>query len=167
MEITAHQYKQLVVQSITDRIDELVVGAFLFRADNKVLLLKRREDDFFGGFFELPSGNVEREEHLADALIREIDEETGLRISNRQILAYVDRMDYRSQTRGLMKRQLNFAVELSTKDPIVRLSSDHNEFCWIGIDSITNFDDVLNASLKSFFEWHHAYCRQNRPRARG
>ena len=39
--------------------------------DRKVLLVRRREDDFLGGVYEFPGGVVEEGEGLADALIRE------------------------------------------------------------------------------------------------
>ena len=44
-------------------IEKIVVGAIISKS-NKVLVLRRREDDFLGGLDELPSGHVEDGEGL-------------------------------------------------------------------------------------------------------
>ena len=74
-----------------DGIEKIVVGAIISKS-NKVLVLRRREDDFLGGLDELPSGHVEDGEGLPDALRREVKEETGLEVS--RILHLVGRFDY-------------------------------------------------------------------------
>ena len=56
-----------------------VVGAVIAKAST-VLLLRRKTDDFMGGIYELPSGQVEDGESLESALRREIFEETSLEI---------------------------------------------------------------------------------------
>jgi 8-oxo-dGTP diphosphatase len=59
--------------------------------DDKVWLLQRSEDDSMGGIFELPSGKVETGEALDVALIREVEEETGLDVVNlREYLGHFD-----------------------------------------------------------------------------
>ena len=72
-------------------IEKIVVGAISSKGD-KVLLLRRREDDFLGGLDVLPSGHVEDGESLPDALRREVKEETGLEVD--RILRLVGRLDY-------------------------------------------------------------------------
>lgn len=45
--------------------------------DNKVLLIKR-EKSYYKGLWSLPGGKIEKEEHISNAAIREIEEETGI-----------------------------------------------------------------------------------------
>ncbi|HSZ29297.1 MAG TPA: NUDIX domain-containing protein [Pseudonocardiaceae bacterium] len=79
--IDAFVLEKLTIQAANDGVQQLVIGAIV-QDKNKVLLLKRPEDDFMGGIFELPSGKVEGDETLDVALIREVDEETGLAITD-------------------------------------------------------------------------------------
>jgi len=57
---------------------QLAVSAAIFR-DGKVLLTRRARSPA-KGFYSLPGGRVEFGESLHQALSREVDEETGLRI---------------------------------------------------------------------------------------
>src|SRR5213594_533443 len=77
--------------------------------DERVLLVRRREDDFLAGIYEYPGGKDEEGEGLADALVREVREETGLRVSG--IGRYVGFFDYDSED-GERRRVFNFQVEV-------------------------------------------------------
>ena len=57
---------------------QLAVSAAIFR-DNKILLVRRAKSPA-KGFYSLPGGRVEFGETLHDALHREVDEETALKI---------------------------------------------------------------------------------------
>jgi 8-oxo-dGTP diphosphatase len=57
---------------------QLAVSAAIFR-DRQVLLVRRARSPA-KGFYSLPGGRVEFGESLHAALLREVDEETGLRI---------------------------------------------------------------------------------------
>lgn len=47
----------------------------------KLLVLKRPEEGLLGGLYELPGGKLEGHEDAAEALVREFQEETGLKVS--------------------------------------------------------------------------------------
>ena len=55
------------------------VVAALIRRDGEILITQRPTDVHLGGLWEFPGGKVENEESLEAALIREIDEEIGVR----------------------------------------------------------------------------------------
>ena len=93
--------------------------------DEKVLLVRRREDDFLGGIYEFPGGKVEDGEGLADALIREVREETGLRVSG--IGRYLGFFDYDSED-GERRRVFNFRVEVH--EPLEIQLKEHDRFVW-------------------------------------
>ena len=73
-------------QAKKDGIERFVVGAVIVN-DESILFVRRAQDDFMGGIYELPSGKVDTGEGLIEALKREILEETNLTINN--IIDYV------------------------------------------------------------------------------
>ncbi|NEE45902.1 NUDIX hydrolase, partial [Streptomyces sp. SID8455] len=73
--------ESLLAEARRDGIEKYVVGALITDEDSRVLLLRRRGDDFLGGLWELPSGGVGPGERLVDALCREVLEETGLTVT--------------------------------------------------------------------------------------
>lgn len=102
------------------------VDAFL-RRDGRFLVLKRAERPatFFAGFWFLPGGKVEFGEAPLDALRREVEEETGLRVTNPRLLhawAYL-----KSPTVHAVK--LSYVAERWRGQ--LRLSSEHVEARWV------------------------------------
>ena len=113
-------------------IDRIVVGAVIIR-DGRALILRRKADDYMGGMFEIPSGRLDGEETLVDALSREVEEETGLRVAS--IDWYLGSFDYSSMS-GRKTRQLNFLIQVYESD--VKLS-EHDTFEWVREDEISNY----------------------------
>lgn len=62
-----------------------VVAGALIGADGRVLMHRRRIGSVHGGLWEFPGGKVELGESPVDALIRELDEELGVRIDSGQL----------------------------------------------------------------------------------
>jgi len=48
--------------------------------DGRLLLMRRHPGASFGGMWELPGGKVDADEDLVEALQRELEEESGLRV---------------------------------------------------------------------------------------
>src|SRR5699024_11678737 len=87
--------EDLAAEAERDGVQQYVVGAFV-QHEGKVLLLQRPQDDFMAGIFELPIVKVEAGEGLDMALVREVEEETGLDVT--EILDYLDRFDYEADS---------------------------------------------------------------------
>ena len=58
-----------------------VSAGVLIRADGRFLLGQRAEGSFYPGYWEFPGGKVEPGETPAEALIRELHEELGIRVT--------------------------------------------------------------------------------------
>lgn len=59
----------------------VVASVFLIlRKDNEILLLRRAHTGYKDGYYSLIAGHLERMESLAEAMVREAQEETGIDI---------------------------------------------------------------------------------------
>ncbi|HVA96147.1 MAG TPA: NUDIX hydrolase [Candidatus Acidoferrales bacterium] len=76
----------------TSSLRHAVIDGIVLK-DAKILLVKRAETLLEGGKWALVGGFVGRDEQLAEALQREIFEETGYRVSNITLLAINDNPD--------------------------------------------------------------------------
>ncbi|MET9262431.1 NUDIX hydrolase [Amycolatopsis sp. NPDC004079] len=126
--ITDSVLGRLTHQAAEDGVQKLVVGAVVVQ-DDAVLLLKRRPDDFMGGIYELPSGNVESEETLDAATARELSEETGLTLVD--IVDYIGSFDYDSSS-GRRSRQFTFLVTVDRTERIAL--TEHDAYLWAPLD---------------------------------
>ncbi|APU15967.1 MULTISPECIES: NUDIX domain-containing protein [Actinoalloteichus] len=138
---------ELTDQAAADGILQLVVGAVV--DGKKALVLRRPQDDFMGGIYELPGGKVDPGEALDDALTREVQEETGLDVTS--IDRYLGHFDYTSGS-GKPSRQFNFAVTVKATTPVEL--TEHDDHRWVLIDG----DLPVTEAVKGVFA---TYRRQD------
>lgn len=126
----------------------IVVAAVI--CDNaRVLLVRRAANDFMAGLLELPSGEVQEQEDVVEALHREVHEETGLTIGH--LIALLPSFDYYSRS-GTLTRQINVAVRAKTTDQVVL--AEHDSFRWVRLiehqtaETSPEVHEVLDACLK-------------------
>ena len=70
---------------------KVIPSVFTIVIDNgKVLLLKRANTGWLDGWYDLPAGHLEDQEHLKEGAARELKEETGLTVNPKKLkLAHV------------------------------------------------------------------------------
>ncbi|MEV7426304.1 MULTISPECIES: NUDIX domain-containing protein [unclassified Streptomyces] len=118
-------------------VTRFVVAAVITDGD-RVLLLRRPAGDFMPGLWELPSGKVEAGEGFEEALRREAEEETGLRIH--QVGAYLGQFDYLSGS-GALTRQLTFEVTVEKTAPIAL--TEHDDHTWADRRALPGVSDAV------------------------
>ena len=127
----------------------LTVDAIVFyQTENKtsVLLIERGREPYKNKW-ALPGGFIEMDETLEKACIRELQEETGLRVEKmKQFRAYdaVDR-DPRHRTISVV-----YAVELENEKP-VKGSDDASRAAWFSIDELPELAFDHGQILSDFF----------------
>ena len=104
---------------------QLAVSAAIFR-DGKLLLVRRARSPA-KGFYSLPGGRVEFGESLHEALHREVDEETGLKI---EIFGLAGWREVLPQAAGSGHYLiLSFAARWVDREPL--LNEEHDDFQWL------------------------------------
>ena len=94
------------------------------------------DNEYFAGFWEMPSGKLEFGETVGQGLRREVFEEIGIDIApfEQKIIGI---SEYSSEKPGGTKYsvQLNYVIEVPTKELHIKLSNEHTEFVWATRDS--------------------------------
>ncbi len=121
----------LIEEGRREGILRFAVGVAIFDLKRRILICKRKADDFLAGHWELPGGGEEEGESLDQTVIREVCEEVGLEVS--VLHKVIKGFDYLDEV-GRSTRQLNFFVSVKNISPIKL--TEHSEFAWIGIEEL-------------------------------
>lgn len=95
--------------------------------DNKVLLLKQKN-----GRWDLPGGKVDQGEAVTDALLREVREETGLKVKPEKHLTITNRVRMRHKNLLVLSFLCSPRQKLHKKR--IKLSHEHGDYKLIDIN---------------------------------
>lgn len=115
----------------------ILTNICLVYKDNQILVLDRKKKDWPGLTF--PGGHVEKDEDFVSSVIREVKEETGLRIK-KPILCGIEEFKTEQEDRYLMfyYKTNNFSGKIK--------SSKEGEVFWIDRDDLNKYK--LSLDLK-------------------
>lgn len=128
-----------------DYVFGLSVRVLLTNEEGKILILKRSTDSKTNpGKWELPGGKVDQGESFDQALIREVHEETQLKITLDHVV-------------GVSEQNLHFirAVHIIMSGKIIEgnltLSSEHEGYAWVFFENLVEYElaDWLNDFLNT------------------
>ena len=129
---------------MTVSVPQVCVGAVA--VDDDRLLLVRRGHGPAAGVWSIPGGRVERGETLAEAVLRELAEETGLDGVCDELVGWVERID--DDHHFVI---LDFRVSvLEAADPVA--GSDAAEAAWVPLCDVAEL--ALTDGLAEFLHEH-------------
>lgn len=135
---------------VKNKVVSVAVGAFIKNSNNQYLIIRRSQHDSLPGMWELPSGKKEFLESVENAVIREVLEECGLNVKVLKLINYFEyRIEKENEVRDSL--QLNFACEAINNPIFVVLSSDHDKYAWVDLNTVDNYnlsDSTKNSLLK-------------------
>jgi len=102
-----------------------VVRLILRDSQNRILILKRSSTDHEAGCWCLPGGKIEYGQKVTEAIVVELQEETGLEVVNSRFLFYQDSLPFKP---GGM-HCINFYFECTVKGTI-HLNQESSEYTW-------------------------------------
>jgi len=102
----------------------------IFDEEGRVLILLRPKDmKWSPGKWALPGGHIEPGEAPIDAAVREVEEETTLKISNPR--------EFHTSDNGEV---IYFVTRVN--NPSVQIDWEHDDFAWVYPKELTNYDRV-------------------------
>ncbi len=124
---------------------QVAVGAVALHGDQ--LLMIRRGHGPAAGTWSVPGGRVHHGETLHEAVVREVAEETGLRVVVDRFLGWVERIDDTDETHFVI---LDFVVTALEPDQAVTAGDDALEAAWVPVSDLG--DRTLAPGLLDFLE---------------
>ena len=124
--------------------------------DGRVLLIRRGKEPMRGRWL-VPGGTVEWGETLQEALVREVEEETGLVVRPREMLAVLDRI-HPSPADAAGGVEYHFVIVDYLCDCVsgtLRAGTDAAEAAWVAVPDLPAYDvpaealEVIAQGLRS------------------
>lgn len=135
-------YDILKQKAVDDKIYSLVLGGVVVNND-KILLVKRADNQFMKNLYEFPSGKLEFGETFEQCIKRNMREELNCQVE--QIKGYAGYFDYLSD-KGQLTRQYNFMLKLENMNDIA-LSNEHTNYGFFSASECNNLIDISDEIL--------------------
>ncbi len=126
----------------------VAVTAIILR-NNKILILKRHENEIaFPGLWTIPGGKVEIGDTVSQTLVREVEEETGLKVVGTPMYAGDGEF---TRPDNIHVVALRFACEVGPGEP--KHSDDFTDMAWVGPDELDNYEIIpsVKKELAAYF----------------
>lgn len=118
--------------------------------DGEILLLHRHDHKSEGGKWGVPAGKIDRGESELEAMIREVQEETGYRVAPDQ-LEYLARVYVKYPEYHFVYHM--FWTQMKEKSGVVLSESEHKDYRWIPPNKALELDLVrdLDRCIKLYY----------------
>ena len=122
----------------------LTVRGIIRNDTDEILIVKRHPKSRTDPkMWELPGGKVEKREHFADALVREIKEETNLDCEIGDFCEAIQN-DY------MHKRTVQLMMYLENIEGDIEISEEHTDWMWASLEKIKKLE--ISTSLEKLLK---------------
>lgn len=134
-----------------EKVQQISIKGLLSR-NGKFLVLKST----VGSKYELPGGTMEFGESPEEAFKREMKEELGF--EKVKIGKFLNIWSFVYEAEGVDYHITKLDFEIFTDEKDIRLSSEHTEYKWVGLDEIDSLDmrKGHKDSIKKYFDMEEA-----------
>lgn len=115
----------------------VVISALIH--EDKILLIKRKKGDFIG-LLALPGGKVEKNEHLSQAAVREILEESGINSEFKRHLGFVSELLI--EDNNVMEHFMLHICELEPKTTLIS-NDGEGKLEWFNLSDLEKMKDKI------------------------
>lgn len=131
------------------KVVQKIIAAGVVKNGDKILVIQRAsDDDAFAGLWEIPSGKREELEKTADAVRREVFEETGLDV---EVGDPVGVFDFQVDKPDEIRDAIQISFLAIPKGPTeVKLSHEHQKFAWITEKELDKYN--LTSEMKKVLQ---------------
>jgi len=126
-----------------------IVAAVIFNQDkSKIFITKRPDDKHKGGYWEFPGGKVELGESVEHAMVRELEEEIGIQVTQQSLFEHLE-YDYPDKS-------LKFDFILVTDFDGEPYGREGQQGMWVSIEQLKAFEfpeanvPILQRVIKEF-----------------
>jgi ADP-ribose pyrophosphatase YjhB (NUDIX family) len=126
----------------------LAVAISALITDNCILLIKRIKGGY-KGMWGLPGGKIERNEHVSDAALREVQEESGLKANFKNYLGFVS--EHLMENGEVSSHFLLHVCELMPENKNI-IPGNEGELSWFDLSLINKNKDKIIPSDYAMIE---------------
>ncbi len=120
-------------------MDPLAVALSALIQNDKILLIKRIRGDYIG-LWGLPGGKIKKNEHISEAAIREILEESGIHAEFKNHLPVIS--EHLIENEDISQHFLLHIYELNPKSICIK-NTQEGELSWFDLNEIGNMKDKI------------------------
>lgn len=117
------ELKGLCIMYIMEKNDFEIIVRGLIINRGRVLVCKTENRDYYF----LPGGHVEFGENMRRALVRELDEELGVKVKSTKFVGSVENIFYQNEK---LNHEINFVFLTEIEEEEVEAKEDHLSFRW-------------------------------------
>lgn len=112
------------------------IECWIISENNKILLLHRPQNSKEPSYWQPVTGGIHAEESAEEACIRELQEETSIKLEINEIFQLENNIEVYLDAYDLLVRKTLFITKVIPPKTRIIMSEEHDEFRWVSIEEV-------------------------------